>query len=391
MSTNINIDAQISGRSERVSFRRLRLAHFRNYESLSLPLSGGHVVLTGENGAGKTNLLEAVSFLSPGRGMRRAAYADVSRSGAPDGFAIHALLESASYGEAEIGTGLAGTNGEAGRKVRINGAPASADQLLDYSRIIWLIPAMDGLFTGSAGDRRRFLDRMVLAIDVSHGKRVLDYEKAMRSRNRLISDYNSDAQWLDAIEAQMAELGTAIAAARAELMSLIAAMIEQTPDDSPFPKVDCFLEGELEGRIRLEAALDLEENFRRTLRDMRGRDRAAGRTLDGPHRTDMVVHHRPKGMQAALCSTGEQKALLIGLVLAHARLTANLANMTPVLLLDEITAHLDEGRRAALFDIIDDLGAQAFMTGTDRALFRDLKGEAQFFNVSGANLTAYDI
>jgi DNA replication and repair protein RecF len=232
---------------------------------------------------------------------------------------------------------------------------------------------------------------MVLAIDVSHGKRVLDYEKAMRSRNRLISDYNSDAQWLDAIEAQMAELGTAIAAARAELISLIATMIEQTPDDSPFPKVDCFLEGELEGRIRLEAALDLEENFRRTLRDMRGRDRAAGRTLDGPHRTDMVVHHRPKGMPAALCSTGEQKALLIGLVLAHARLTANLANMTPVLLLDEIAAHLDEGRRAALFDIIDDLGAQAFMTGTDRALFRDLKGEAQFFNVSAANLSPYDI
>jgi DNA replication and repair protein RecF len=383
-------NAPQTSRSERVSFRRLRLGHFRNYESLSLPLTGGHVVLTGENGAGKTNLLEAVSFLSPGRGMRRAAYSDVTRSGAPDGFAIHALLESDSYGEVEIGTGLAGGNGETGRKVRINGAPASADQLLDYSRIIWLIPAMDGLFTGSGSDRRRFLDRMVLAIDVSHGKRVLDYEKAMRSRNRLVNDYNSDAQWLDAIEAQMAELGTAIAAARAELISLIAAMIEQTPDGSPFPKADCFLEGALEGRIRLESAIDLEEDFRRTLRDMRSRDRAAGRTLDGPHRTDLLVHHRPKAMPAALCSTGEQKALLIGLILAHARLTSNLSGMAPVLLLDEIAAHLDEGRRAALFTIIDDLGAQAFMTGTDRALFADLQGDAQFFHVNAANLALYE-
>lgn len=389
MSTDTNIDAPVTSRSERVSFRRLRLAHFRNYANLSLPLSGGHVVLTGENGAGKTNLLEAVSFFSPGRGMRRAAYADVTQSGAPDGFAIHAMLKSSRFGEAEIGTGLAGSQGESGRKIRINGTAASADQLLDYARIIWLIPAMDGLFTGSAGDRRRFLDRMVLAIDVSHGKRVLDYEKAMRSRNRLVADYNSDTQWLDAVEAQMAELGTAIAAARAELISLISAMIEQMPDDSPFPKADCFLEGELEGRIRLEAALDLEENYRRTLRDMRGRDRAAGRTLDGPHRTDMLVHHRPKAMPAGLCSTGEQKALLIGLVLAHARLTSGLSGMTPVLLLDEIAAHLDEGRRAALFEIIDDLGAQAFMTGTDRALFRDLKGEAQFFNVSAASLSLY--
>lgn len=374
-----------------MSIRRLRLSAFRNYASLSLPLSGGHVVLTGENGAGKTNLLEAVSLLSPGRGMRRAAYADINQNGAADGFAIHALLESASYGEVEIGTGLAGSPSESGRKVRIHGAAASADQLLEYSRIIWLIPAMDGLFTGSAADRRRFLDRMVLAIDISHGKRVLDYEKAMRSRNRLLADYNSDAGWLDAIEAQLAELGTAIAAARAELISLIAAMIEQTPEDSPFPKADCFLEGALEGRIRLEAALDLEENFRRQLRDMRSRDRAAGRTLDGPHRTDLIVHHRPKAMPAALCSTGEQKALLIGLVLAHARLTSSLSGMAPVLLLDEIAAHLDEGRRAALFTIIDDLGAQAFMTGTDQILFRELKGEAQFFNVEAASLTAYEL
>ncbi|PRD44189.1 DNA replication/repair protein RecF [Phyllobacterium phragmitis] len=375
-------------RPDRVAVRRLRLAHFRNYPSLSLALSPNHVVLTGENGSGKTNLLEAVSFLSPGRGLRRATYPDVTMNGAPDGFAIHATLENAGYGEVEIGTGLAGNAiGETARKVRINGVQATAsDALLEYSRIIWVVPAMDGLFTGAAGDRRRFLDRMVLAIDTSHGKRVLDYEKAMRSRNRLLAEERSDVQWLDAIEAQMAELGAAIAAARAEMMQLITAMIERLPQEGPFPKSECFLEGALEQRIAIEAAVDLEEDFRRTLRDGRPRDRAAGRTLDGPHRTDLMVHHRPKAMPAALCSTGEQKALLIGLILAHARLTGELSGMAPILLLDEIAAHLDEGRRAALFGIIDDLGGQSFMTGTDRSLFDALGDRAQFFTVSGGTL-----
>ncbi len=369
-----------------MSVRRLKLVGFRNYAELNLPLGPGPVVLTGENGAGKTNLIEAVSFLSPGRGLRRAAYDDVARTGGQDGFAIHATLDCALYGEAEIGTGTAGA-GDGGRKVRVNGAPASAEDLLDYARILWIVPSMDGLFTGGASERRRFLDRMVLAIDTQHGKRVLDYEKAMRSRNRLLSDGNQDDRWLDAIESQMAELGTAIAAARAEAMRLIAAMIERLPAEGPFPKADCFLEGGLESRIGVEAALDLEEDFRRNLRDGRARDRAAGRTLDGPHRTDFLVQHRPKAMPAALCSTGEQKALLIGLVLAHARLTGELSGMAPVLLLDEIAAHLDPGRRAALFAILHDLGGQAFMTGTDRALFEALEGEAQFFHVSGGQLT----
>ncbi|KXF79026.1 recombinase RecF [Paramesorhizobium deserti] len=387
MTDNIQSEGR---RPDRVAVRRLRLAHFRNYPSLSLTLSPAHVVLTGENGSGKTNLLEAVSFFSPGRGLRRATYPDVTENGAPDGFAIHATLESAAYGEVEIGTGLAGNAvGDTARKVRINGVPAtSSDALLDYSRIVWLVPAMDGLFTGTAGDRRRFLDRMVLAIDTSHGKRVLDYEKAMRSRNRLLAEERNDARWLDAIEAQMAELGTAIAAARAEMMRLITAMIERLPQEGPFPKSECFLEGALESRIAIEAAIDLEEDFRRSLRDGRSRDRAAGRTLDGPHRTDLVVHHRPKAMPAALCSTGEQKALLIGLILAHARLTGELSGMAPILLLDEIAAHLDEGRRAALFGIIDDLGGQSFMTGTDRALFDALGNRAQFFTVSGGTLSA---
>jgi len=377
-------------RPDRVSVRRLKLSDFRNYSQLTLPLGPGHVVLTGENGSGKTNLIEALSFLSPGRGLRRASYDDVARTNGPEtkheGFAIHASLDCMIYGDVEIGTGTAG-GGEGGRKVRISGVAASGDELLDYARILWVVPSMDGLFTGGASDRRRFLDRMVLAIDTGHGKRVLDYEKAMRSRNRLLNDGNSDNQWLEAIESQMAELGIAIAAARAEAMRMIAAMIERLPGEGPFPKADCFLEGSLEQRIGLEAALDLEEDFRRTLRDGRARDRVAGRTLDGPHRTDLIVQHRPKSMPAALCSTGEQKALLIGLILAHARLTGELSGMAPILLLDEIAAHLDTGRRAALFGILDDLGGQAFMTGTDRSLFEALEGDAQFFNVAAGELT----
>ncbi|HWT63252.1 MAG TPA: DNA replication/repair protein RecF [Ochrobactrum sp.] len=377
-------------RPDRVSVRRLKLSDFRNYSELTLPLGPGHVVLTGENGSGKTNLIEALSFLSPGRGLRRASYDDVARTNGPEtkheGFAIHALLDCMIYGDVEIGTGTTG-GGEGGRKVRISGVAASGDELLDYARILWVVPSMDGLFTGGASDRRRFLDRMVLAIDTGHGKRVLDYEKAMRSRNRLLNDGNSDNQWLEAIESQMAELGIAIAAARAEAMRMIAAMIERLPGEGPFPKADCFLEGSLEQRIGLEAALDLEEDFRRTLRDGRARDRVAGRTLDGPHRTDLIVQHRPKSMPAALCSTGEQKALLIGLILAHARLTGELSGMAPILLLDEIAAHLDTGRRAALFGILDDLGGQAFMTGTDRSLFEALEGDAQFFNVAAGELT----
>lgn len=382
-------DLQKPSSPDRVSISRLQLSHFRNYTGLSLRLSPAHVVLTGDNGSGKTNLLEAVSLLSPGRGLRRAVYTDITEKGAADGFALHVTLETGD-GPVEIGTGLAGNApGETARRVRVNGASASsADALLEYSRILWLVPSMDGLFTGSTGDRRRFLDRMVLAIDPAHGRRVADYEKAMRSRNRLLGEERSDARWLDAIEMQMAELGTAIAAARSELMRLITAMMERLPDDSPFPKADCVLEGTLENRVTTEAAVDAEEGFRQALRDGRSRDRASGRTLDGPHRADLIVHHRPKSMPAALCSTGEQKALLIGLILAHARLTGELTGLAPILLLDEIAAHLDEGRRAALFRIIDDLGGQAFMTGTDRALFSSLDDRAQFFHVSGGMLSA---
>ncbi len=376
-----------------MALRRLRLTDFRNYAALSLDLDGRHVVLTGDNGAGKTNLLEAVSFLTPGRGLRRAAYGDAARSGAAGGFAIHVTLDGPD-GEAEIGTGTAETGAggtEQGRRIRINGANArSAEDLLEWLRVVWLTPAMDGLFTGPAGDRRRFLDRLVLAIDPAHGRRSADYEKAMRARNRLLSEDRRDESWLAAIEAQMAETGIAIAAARAELVRLLKGMIERLPDDTPFPKSTIALTGTYEEGALKQPAVDLEEAFRARLAEGRPADRAAGRTLDGPHRCDLEVRHRPKDMPAALCSTGEQKALLVGLVLAHARLTGDMAGMAPILLLDEIAAHLDAGRRAALFAILDDLNCQAFMTGTDAALFSSLQGRAQFFSVAHGTVSPAD-
>ncbi len=361
---------------------KLTLTNFRNYAALSIDLAPGAVIFSGDNGAGKTNLLEAISLLTPGRGLRRAPYGDVAREGGDGGFALHARLDG-PQGEVEIGTGISGdAAGEGGRRVRINGATArSAEDMLEWLRVVWLTPAMDGLFTGPAGDRRRFLDRLVLAIDPGHGQRALDYEKAMRGRNRLLAEGSRDGAWFDAIEMQMAETGVAIAAARAELVRLLAAMINRLPDAGPFPQADISLSGELESEVSAAPAVDVEERFRRALAGGRDRDRAAGRTLDGPHRSDLVVRHRPKAMPAELCSTGEQKALLVGIILSHARLTGEMSGMTPILLLDEIAAHLDSGRRAALFSILEELNCQAFMTGTDAALFSSLTGRAQFLTV----------
>ncbi|UDL92300.1 DNA replication/repair protein RecF [Mesorhizobium sp. PAMC28654] len=368
---------------EQTHISKLTLTNFRNYAALSIDLDPGAVVFSGDNGAGKTNLLEAISLLTPGRGLRRAPYGDVAREGGDGGFALHARLDG-PQGEVEIGTGISGGDaaGEGGRRVRINGATArSTEDMLEWLRVVWLTPAMDGLFTGPAGDRRRFLDRLVLAIDPGHGQRALDYEKAMRGRNRLLAEGSRDGAWFDAIEMQMAETGVAIAAARAELARLLAAMINRLPDAGPFPQADISISGELESEVSAAPAVDVEERFRRSLAGGRDRDRAAGRTLDGPHRSDLVVRHRPKAMPAELCSTGEQKALLVGIVLSHARLTGEMSGMTPILLLDEIAAHLDSGRRAALFSILEELNCQAFMTGTDAALFSSLAGRAQFLTV----------
>ncbi|MHA6644194.1 DNA replication/repair protein RecF [Mesorhizobium sp. A623] len=358
---------------------RLSLTNFRNYAGLAIDLRPGAVVFTGDNGAGKTNLLEAISLFTPGRGLRRAPYGDVAREGGDGGFALHAALDG-PQGDVEIGTGIIA--GDAARRVRINGASArSTDAMLEWLRVVWLTPAMDALFTGPAGDRRRFLDRLVLAVDAGHGQRALDYEKAMRGRNRLLAEGSRNDPWFEAIETQMAETGVAIAAARVELARLLAAMIERLPSDSPFPQANLALSGELEEQIGSAAAVDVEERFRRMLASGRERDRAAGRTLDGPHRSDLVVRHRPKAMPAELCSTGEQKALLVGIILSHARLTGEMSGMRPILLLDEIAAHLDGGRRAALFSILEELNCQVFMTGTEPSLFASLKGRAQFLSV----------
>ncbi len=381
-----------------VFLRELKLTGFRNYASLKLDLDERHVVLTGENGSGKTNLMEAVSFLSPGRGLRRASYESVGKTGTSGAWTVFAEIDGAC-GPVSIGTGLGETAAgvDTQRRVRINGTQAKAiDELLDHSRIVWLTPAMDGLFTGPAGERRKFLDRLVLAIDPMHGRRVLDFEKAMRGRNKLLADDgaygppapHNHAQWLDAVEAQMAELGTAIAAARVELVSLLSStIVRQNDPKSPFPDALVALEGTLEASHGDMAASDLESEYMERLRANRRTDKGAGRTLEGPHRSDLRISHGPKSMAAALCSTGEQKALLVGMVLAHARLTGEMNGFAPVLLLDEIAAHLDTSRRGALFDMIDDLGCQSFMTGTDIQLFDAMGKRGNFFNVADGKVS----
>ncbi|CAN7588243.1 DNA replication/repair protein RecF [Neorhizobium tomejilense] len=372
--------------AQKTSLSRLKLTDFRNYAEAALPLDGRHVVLTGENGAGKTNLLEAVSFLSPGRGLRRAVLSDVTRVGAAGGFTIFADVDGMD-GEVSIGTGIEPGEGESvTRKLRINGTPAkSTEELTDHLSVLWLTPAMDGLFTGASSDRRRFLDRLVLSLDPAHGRRASDFERAMRSRNKLLSEGRFDPSWLSAIEAQMAGLGIAMAAARQEMLGLLRTLSGNS-GETPFPTPVLTLEGFMDGVMDRPSA-DLEEDYLDMLRNGRGRDAAAGRTLDGPHRSDLLVRHREKDMEAERCSTGEQKALLIGLVLAHARLTADMTGYAPILLLDEIAAHLDEGRRAALFDLVHGLGGQSFMTGTDQAMFSALADRAQFFTVAHGGIS----
>jgi len=371
-----------------VHIQRLKLAGFRNYASLSLELDQRHMVLAGDNGAGKTNLMEALSLLTPGRGMRRSSYGDMIKAGSnpQTGFSVFANLEGMA-GPVDIGTGVEGGEDGGARRVRINGAPARAtDELLEHLRLLWLTPAMDGLFTGPAGDRRRFLDRLVLSVDPAHGGRALNYERAMRSRNRLLSEGRPDPAWLDGLEVQMTELGVAMAMARNEVVSLLSGLIESQTAQSAFPAATLRLEGFLEDAAHPSAS-DMEADFADMLKAGRGRDSAAGRTLSGPHRSDLIVHHRAKAMPAALSSTGEQKALLIGIVLGHAQLVRGMTGHAPVLLLDEIAAHLDEGRRAALFDLIEALECQAFMTGTDAHMFASLGSRGQILTVADGRVT----
>jgi DNA replication and repair protein RecF len=357
---------------------RLRLSHFRNYASAALDLDGRHVVLVGPNGAGKTNLLEAISLLGPDRGLRRAPFEELAALGSDGVWAVAATIETAE-GPVDIGTG--GTPGETGRRVRINGANArTVEEMSDYLRLLWLTPAMDGLFTGPAGDRRRFLDRLVTVLIPGHSASVSDYEKAMRQRNRLLEE-DGDPRWLAAIEAQMAEHAAAMHFARTDSLLHLQELIAEGVDQDNFPAAQLALTPLFEDGREPASSTLLEADLKARWQESRRLDRAAGRTLAGPHRVDFEVVHAQKQMPAALGSTGEQKALLIGLILAHARLVGRMTGITPFLLLDEIAAHLDPGRRAALFTALDGLGTQCIMTGTDPLLFEALGQRAQVYAV----------
>ena len=376
----------------RAALVSLKLSGFRNYAALSLALDGRSLVLAGANGAGKTNLLEAVSFLSPGRGLRGAALDTVARHHGDGAWAVAAAVDT-GVGRVDLGTGIAlGPEGpEPRRALRINHTPArSTDALLEYLRVMWLTPAMDGLFIGPAAERRHFLDRAVLAIDRSHGTRVNAFEKAMRGRNRLLAEAGPDANgaWLDAIETEMAELAVAIAAARRDWAGQIAALIAAHEKNGAFPYAEIGLEGIIEHQLDGHPASIAEDLYRAELAGSRPLDARAGRTLAGPHRSDLRVRHGPKQSAAETCSTGEQKALLIGLTLAQARLAAELTGETPIVLLDEVAAHLDAERRTALFDALETLGCQSFMTGTDMEVFAPLGDRAERFIVREGTVAA---
>ena len=365
--------------------RRIMLNDFRSYAGLDLAVRGGLVVLCGENGAGKTNLLEALSLFAPGRGLRRAELAECVRVGGAGGFALSIEIEEDGATH-QLGSAFErGTNAdEAGRRNRIDRvAVASSRAFCDHVRIVWLTPAMDSLFAGPASERRRFLDRFVLAIDPNHGARVGQFERALRGRNRLLEEGARNASWLDAIEREAAELGVAVAAARLECVRRLEALIAADRDDlSPFPWAKLALEGEVESLTASGPALQAEDRYRAILRDSRGRDAVAGRTLIGPHLCELSVWHGPKQAPAASASTGEQKALIVGLALAHARLVGDMSGVAPLALLDEIAAHFDPRRRAALFDALALIGGQVFLTGADPAAFAELEGRAQTFEVS---------
>lgn len=348
---------------------RLVLTDFRNHADAVLSPGAGFVVLSGENGAGKTNVLEALSLLAPGRGLRRAPLSEMARQGGSGGFGVAARLGQESD-NVDIGTGTQSGAPER-RLVRINGATAAATSLAEWVSVLWLTPAMDRLFVDAAGERRRFLDRLTLALAPGHAHHSTRYEAAMRERNRLLADDGiPDPDWLTALEARMAEHGAAIDAARRDMVAALAERLAAQPE-GPFARAGLALEG-WQGDAELLA---------RELANGRRRDAAAGRTLVGPHRADLLVTHLGKGQPAHLCSTGEQKALLLGLVLAHAELVAERVARAPILLLDEVAAHLDPGRRAALFARLEGRG-QVWMTGTEPGLFEAVPGGATRYRVS---------
>jgi DNA replication and repair protein RecF len=370
---------------------RLTLSNFRSYHATNIAVGGDLVVLVGPNGAGKTNLLEAISLFSPGRGLRRADMSELAFNEGDGSWAISAEVDGA-LGLATLGTGIeppANTDAAPARKYRIDREPVgSAAAFADHVRVIWLVPAMDQLFAGPASERRRFLDRLVLAVDAGHAARVSALERALRSRNRLLESPRPDLHWLDATEHETAEVAVAVAAARAETVRrLSTALAARRATETAFPSAEIGLDGWMEAAVLAAPAVEVEDRYRAVLRENRGRDAAAGRTLDGPHLTDLLVVYEPKGIAARDVSTGEQKALLIGLVLAHATLVADMSGAAPVILLDEVVAHLDPSRRAALFAALGRLGAQVWMTGADPAAFAEVPAGAEIFDVTPGRAT----
>ncbi len=370
---------------------RLTLTHFRNYRAASLQTRGDMIALVGPNGAGKTNCIEAISFLSPGRGLRRARLEDVADIQGDGSWAVSAEIEGA-LGLATLGTGIeapAADSPSVSRRCRIDReSVASAAAFGDHLRMVWLTPAMDGLFLGPASERRRFFDRLVLAIDSDHSARVSALDRALRSRNRLLEVRNYDDHWCDAIERETAELAVAVAAQRGQTVVRLGAMLQARAETSAFPSAQIVLDGWMENALQREPATAVEDRYRKILRDNRPRDAIAGRTLDGPHLTDLQVVYAPKNMPARDASTGEQKALLIGLVLAHAGLVAETTGITPLLLLDEVVAHLDPARRIALFNELSVLGAQVWMTGADPAAFAEIGRSGEMFDIESGRISA---
>ncbi len=375
-----------------VYVRNLMLTNFRSYTRASVTPSGTTplVVLTGHNGAGKTNVLEALSFLAPGRGLRQASVAEVAKQGSTAPWAVAATL-GVSGDDIKVGTGqdAEATDGAGKRVVRMDGQTVSSSNMLgDRWSVTWLTPQMDRLFIEGPSSRRRFLDRLVLGLYPDHSRQVGAYERVMRERNRLLSDrgMHADAAWLSAIEARMAEHAVAVATARLDYAGQLAGQLEAA-EDGPFPKAELAIDGWLEGLLADGmAAVEAETLYRDKLLSLRGRDMANGRTGEGVHKTDLIVTHAPKAMRADLCSTGEQKALLVALVLANAKLQSAMKGQAPLMLMDEVAAHLDESRRAALFAALASLGGQCWLTGTDRSLFAALEGQAEFFDVCDGSI-----
>jgi DNA replication and repair protein RecF len=362
------------------------LSDFRNYEAASLKVGAPMVALVGENGAGKTNILEALSLFAPGRGLRRAEKSEIARKTGTGTWTVSLGLETPT-GPMRLGTGYLGEEG--GRQNRIDGEPVSSQQAFtEVIKPLWLIPAMDGLFTGPPSERRRTIDRMVLAFDAEHGTRVNSFEKAMRSRNKLLEDTYASSTWLDAVERDIAERGVAISAARMETIDRIARLMQSEPqaEQTPFPRLTLALQGEMEAALRERSALHVEDEYREALRKNRPLDRAAGRSLIGPQTSDLHVTFTAKNMPAEHCSTGEQKALLLALTLAHTRLVAESAGFSPLLLLDEVVAHLDQRRRAALLEELRRTGANVWMTGTDAQPFEALEAGIEIVHVKNGQL-----